>query len=427
MLIIPNSSRDSSGGSSWQEGEGIMEKALSDVKVLDLTHHIAGPYCTKLLADHGADVLKVEKPGEGDPARRMGPFLEDDPHSEKSGLFLHLNTSKRGITLNLKSETGGKTLRELVRGVDILVENFSPRVIPSLGLEYEKLENLNPGLVMTSISNFGQTGPYRDFKASELILYGMGGAMNDTGVLDRYPLKKGGRVVQYQAGTIAAVATMLALLASRAQGIGQHVDVSIYESQMGTIDRRMSQLLTYQYNREISYRMDPGEERPGFPYGIYPCKDGFFELIGGFVFWPRIAQMIGRPDLATDPGFSTVEGQRNPENLERFDLIWYPWLAEHTKQEIIEAGQAAGVLCGPINTSEDLLNDPHWQARDFWAELDHPATGKLTYPGAPFKMGETPWQVSRPAPLLGQHNEEVYGELGYSKEDLVRLREAGVI
>jgi len=289
------------------------------------------------------------------------------------------------------------------------------------------MEKINPGLVMTSISNFGQSGPYRDFKASELILYGMGGAMNETGTLDRYPLKKGGNVIQYQAGTIAAVATMVALYASRAQGIGQHVDVPIFESQMGTIDRRMSHLLTYQYNKEISYRPDPMQEPAGFPVGFYACKDGFFQIAGGFVFWSRICQMMERPDLVDDPGFCTPEGQREPENLERFSVIWYPWIAERTKQEIIEAGQAAGVLCGPISTSEDLMNDPHWKARGFWAEIEHPVTGKLTYPGAPFKMAETPWRVSRPAPQLGEHNAEVYGELGYSGEDLVRLRESGVI
>lgn len=405
-----------------------MEQALSDVKVLDLTRYIAGPYCTKLLASYGADVIKVERPGKGDPARRLGPFLEDDPHPDKSGLFLHLNTGKRGVTLNLQSETGKKIFRELVAGVDILVENFSPRAMPSLGLEYEKLEKINPRLVMTSISNFGQTGPYRDFKASELILYGMGGAMNNTGTMDRYPLKKGGTVIQHQAGTIAAMATMLALFGNRAQGIGQHVDVSIFQTQMATIDRRMSQLLTYQYNGEISYRMDTREEeRPGLALGIWPCKDGFFELAGTPAFWPRICQMLDRPDLVDDPGLSTLEGRREPENVERFNLIWYPWITEHTKKEIIEAGQAAGVLCGPINTTEDLLNDSHWKVREFWTEVDHPVAGKLNYPGAPFKMAETPWQVSRPAPLLGQHNEEVYGELGYSREDLVRLREGGII
>jgi len=404
-----------------------MEQALADVKVLDITHHIAGPYCTKLLADYGADVIKVERPGVGDPARRMGPFLGDDPHPDKSGLFLHLNTSKRGVTLNLKSGSGQKLFRELLAGVDILMENFAPRVMPSLGLAYEELEKVNPKLVMTSISNFGQTGPYRDFKASELILYGMGGAMNETGTLDRYPLKKGGSAIQYQAGTIAAVATMLALFSSRLQGVGQHVDVPIFESQMGTIDRRMSHLLSYQYNGETSHRPDPLQEPAGFPVGVYACKDGFFQIAGGFVFWSRICQMIDRPDLADDPGFNTPQGQRDPENLERFSIIWYPWIAEHTKLEIVTAGQAAGVLCGPISTSEDLMNEPHWKERGFWEEIEHPVAGKLTYPGAPFKMAETPWQASRPAPRLGEHNAEVFGELEYSKEDLVRLRESGVI
>jgi crotonobetainyl-CoA:carnitine CoA-transferase CaiB-like acyl-CoA transferase len=409
------------------EQEKSMEQALSDIKVLDLTHYIAGPYCTKLLADYGADVLKVEKPGGGDPARKMGPFLGDDPHPDKSGLFLHLNTSKRGITLNLKTQTGKKIFRQLVKDVDILVESFSPRVMPSLGLSYEELEKINPQLVMTSISNFGQSGPYRDFKASELIIYGMGGAMNETGMFDRYPLKKAGNVVQHQVGTMSAVATMVALFASQAQGAGQHIDMSMFESQMGTIDRRMSQLITYQYNNETSYRPDPALEPPGFPMGIYACQDGFFQLSGGFVFWPRICKMMDRLDLLDDPGFSTQEGQREPENLERFSIIWYPWIAEHTKLEIITAGQAAGVLCGPINTPGDLVNDPHWKARGFWEEIEHPVTGRLTYPGAPFKMEETPWRASRPAPRLGEHNTKVYGELGYSGEDLVRLVQQGVI
>lgn len=405
-----------------------MEQALSDVKVLDITAHISGPYCTKLLADYGAEVIKVEKPGEGDPARRMGPFLQDDPHPEKSGLFLHLNTNKKGITLNLKTRTGKKIFRQLVKDVDILVENFSPRVMPRLGLRYEQLEKVNPGLIMTSISNFGQSGPYRDFKASELILYGMGGAMNNTGIIDRYPLKKGGTVIQYQAGTTAAVATMLAFLASRAQeGMGQHVDVPIFETQMGSIDRRMSQLLTYQYNGETSHRMDPETEGIGFPTGIFACKDGFISLAGGYVYWPRICQMMDMPELLDDPGFSTIEGQREPENEERFAVIWYPWVAERTKAEIVEAGQAAGVLIGPINTTEDLVHDTHWKTRNYWTEIDHPVAGTQTYPGAPFKMSETPWQVKRPAPLLGQHNKEVYGELGFSNQDLIRMRESGVI
>lgn len=222
----------------------IIGQALSDLRVLDLTWYIAGPYCTKLLADYGAQVIKVERPGRGDPARRMGPFPNDEPHPEKSGLFLYLNTNKKSVTINLKSTTGIELLRELVREADVLVENFAPRVMPSLGLSYHMLSNINPALVMVSISNFGQIGPYRDYRASELILYGIGGAMNATGTLDGGPLKLGGNVVQYQAGVVAAVATMGAVLASRFRGVGQHVDISIIETQLGSIDRRSTNLLS---------------------------------------------------------------------------------------------------------------------------------------------------------------------------------------
>jgi crotonobetainyl-CoA:carnitine CoA-transferase CaiB-like acyl-CoA transferase len=225
----------------------MLEQALSDVKVLDLTWHIAGPYCTKLLADFGADVIKIERPGEGDPARKMGPFPHGKAHPERCGLFLHLNTNKKGITLNLKSHKGRKIFKELVKFVDIVVESFSPRVMPSLGLSYENLKRVNPSLVMTSISNFGHNGPYRDFKASEIVEYAMGGEMYSTGIEGREPLKLGGNVVQYQAGTIAAVATMGALFAARYQGVGQHVDVSIMETQAGTVDRRLQHLLAYAY------------------------------------------------------------------------------------------------------------------------------------------------------------------------------------
>jgi CoA:oxalate CoA-transferase len=177
-----------------------MDQALSGIRVIDLTWYIAGPYCTKLLADYGADVIKIERPGSGDPARRMGPFLNDEPHPEKSGLFLHLNTNKRGITLNLKTETGKNIFRDLVKKADILVESFSPRVMPSLGIDYKALEKINPKLVMTSISNFGQKGPYRDFKGSELIFQGFGGYMYLVGTSDREPSKKAGNVIQYQLG-----------------------------------------------------------------------------------------------------------------------------------------------------------------------------------------------------------------------------------
>jgi len=401
----------------------MVEQPLSDVRILDLTWYISGPNCTKFFADYGADVIKVEKPGEGDPARRMGPFFNDDPHPEKSGLFLHLNTNKRSITLNLKGETGKRILKELVKDVDILVENFSPHVMPSLGLDYETLEKINPKLVMTSISNFGQTGPYRDFKASELIIYGMGGAMCTTGVGDCEPVKKGMNVIQYQGGNTAATATMIALYAARAQGLGQHVDISLLETQMAAIDRRMSELLAYEYNKELTPRMDIAGLLQ-YPYGIFPCSDGYVDVAGGFMFLNRIEGVLGMPLMETYGGMNQFNVERREEFL---TTIWYPWVMERTRREIVEACQAERVFSAPINTTEDLLNEPQFQERGFWVEVDHPAVGKVTYPGRPALSAELPWMIRRPAPLLGEHNEEIYASLGYTREDLVKLREGGVI
>ncbi len=224
--------------------------ALEGVRVLDLTHHIAGPWCTKLLADYGADVIKIERPGSGDPTRSIGPFYHDDPHLEKSGLFLHLNTNKRSVTLDLKRPTGQDIARRLAQNVDIVVESFSPGVMADLGLDYPILEKLNPRVVVTSISNFGQTGPYRDLKASEIVSSAMGGPMNVTGHAEREPLKLGGSIVAYQAGSVAAYSTMVALYqAEEDDGEGQHVDVSIYETQAGTRDRRTTNLTGYAYVR----------------------------------------------------------------------------------------------------------------------------------------------------------------------------------
>ena len=404
------------------------EQALSDVKILDLTWYVSGPYCTKLFADYGADVIKVERPNGGDPARKMGPFLKDDPHPDKSGLFLHLNTNKRGITLNLRTSTGQGILKELVKDVDILVESFSPRVMASLGLDYETLAEINPKLVMTSISNFGQTGPYRDFKTSEIVTFAMGGAMNSVGLPEREPLKKGtGTPVLFSAGTMAASATMIALYGAQIQDIGQHVDISLFESQMGSIDRRMSQLIAFQYNNEITPRSDPRVRR-GFPFGIYPCQDGHWEIAAVGSQWPAVGKMMNMPELITDPRFNSPLAQMMSNSVGEFDAIFIPWCFEHPKNECVAMGQQSGALCGPLNTVEDLLNDPHYQDREYWVNITHPVAGELTYPGAPFKCENVPWLVKRPAPLLGQHNEEIYCEkLGYSSEDLVKLRESAVI
>jgi crotonobetainyl-CoA:carnitine CoA-transferase CaiB-like acyl-CoA transferase len=406
----------------------MLTQALSNVRVLDLTWHIAGPYCTKLLADYGAEVVKVERPGEGDPARSMGPFFRDDPHPEKSGLFLHLNTNKKGITLNLKSDTGKSILTQLICDTDILVESFSPRVMPGLGLDYEILEGLNPKLVMTSISNFGQTGPYRDFKASEIVEYAMGGEMYSTGIESREPLKLGGNIVQYQAGTVAAVSTLGAFYTAEVQESGQHVDVSIMETQAGGADRRSVYILGYTSAGVLTTRWPPPREAMRMlimPTGVYPCKDGFVNTLSLPDWWPRYIQALGRPELKDDPRFQNIF---SAEGGLEFDAIWYDWLADHTKDELFEIFVETKLASAPVNNPEDLLRNRHLKEREYFAGVDHPETGEVTYPGAPFKMSETPWQIRHPAPLLGQHNEEIFCErLGYTHNDLKKLHQSGVI
>ena len=396
--------------------------ALSDLRVLDFSHFVAGPYSTKLLADYGADVLKVERPGCGDGARRIGPFPGDVPHPEKSGTFLLLNTNKRSITLNLKSSEGQKIVKELVRDVDVVVESFRPGQMDSYGLGYGALRAVNPQIVVTSISNFGQTGPYRDFKTSDLIIYGMGGEMYSTGLEDREPLKLGENVVLYQAGAIAATATMGAVFA----GNSQHVDVSLMETQIGTIDRRMSMLLAYQYNGEISKRSATATAG-GYPNGVFICLDGYVQIAGGRNYFERVVAMMGAPDELLDERWYTPEAQYDPDLEDEFSGYFIAWCLERTKREIWHSAQEAGVLSAPINTTSDLVGDAELHQRGAFAEIDHPMAGKLLYPGRPFIMPESPWSIRRAAPLLGQHSNEVLTGLGYSERDIEELRVRGAI
>ncbi len=405
---------------------------LSDLTVLDLTWYIAGPYCTKLLADYGASVVKIELPGRGDPARRLGPFPGDRPDEEQSGAFLHLNTNKKSVTLNLKSRAGRRILRQMVAEADILVESFAPRVMPSLQLAYSDLGDINPKLVMTSISNFGQTGPYRDYRMSELILNAMGSCMKMVGQPDREPLKLGGHVLQYQAGVLSAVATMIASFGvGSGVSSGQHIDVSLLETCLGSVDRRAPYLLAHQYvgQKEVTERVggSRGGILSGCPEGIYPCKDGYFDVAGGVPWWPRNFALLGSPPELADPAFGTADGQMQRERQDAILEVLYHWAMGRTKREVWDAAEEARAALGPLNTVEDLVNDPHLNQRGFFVSIDHPRAGALRYPGAPFTLSQCARVAPGPAPLLGQHNQEVYGKLGYSEQDLVRLKGAGVI
>ena len=400
-------------------------QALSDMKVIDLTHHIAGPVCTKLLADYGADVIKIERPGAGDGARNMGPFYHDEPHPEKSGLFIYLNNNKRGITLNLKSPLGKEIFQDLVKKADVVVENFKPGVMDRLGLGYEDLARINPKLVMTSISNFGQSGPYKDYELTELMALGMGGPMHSLGDSDREPLKYGLTVSIYHSGMVAVTATMIAFYGSRYQDVGQHVDVSIIETQLTSVDRRFYALVAYQYSGNTTPRgAIVGAQ---YPNGNFVCADGYFRITAGGPRFSRAVAMMGNPPELMEPRWYTPQASADPALKEEFEAYFLEFTLQHTKRELFKMGQEAGNLCAPFYTMDEVYDDPQFNGRGFFADVDHPMTGKLKYPGRPFIMEKTPWQMRRPAPLLGQHNGEVYAELGYTKEELVTMRGMGII
>lgn len=401
--------------------------ALADITVLDLTHHIAGPYCTKLLATYGAEVIKIERPGSGDPSRQAGPFPNDEPHAEKSGLFLHLNTNKQSVTLNLQHPGGQELIRQLVKQVDVVVENFSPRVLPALGLSYSELEALNPNLVMTSISNFGQSGPYRDWKAQDIVIYAMGGAMNITGLPDREPLRLAMNLMAYQGGNMAATATMTGVLGQRRLGVGQHIDISLFEVHAGSIDRRTTSLVGYQYTGEPGYR----EEAVGigvYPSGILPCKDGYIQTLVFPHVWERLLAAMGMPELNDDPRFADPLERMQQDRRPAFMAIFQDWLNQHTRYEAMAKMQAQRVPLTAVNPPSAVLQDPHFKERGYFVEVDHPVAGPLPYTREPFRMAASPAEPVRRAPLLGEHTAAVLRQhLGLSDADLDDLKEQGVI
>lgn len=397
------------------------EGALEGVKVLDLTHHIAGPWCTKLLADFGADVLKVERPA-GDPARSMPPFYHDEIDGEKSLLFLYLNTSKRGVTLNLKTQQGVKILKELAADADLLVENYSPRVMPSLGLDYETLGGLNPALVMVSISNFGQTGPYRNYQATDIVEYALGGLMYIFGHYDREPLKHALHQAQFKTGTNAASAALMALYYQRTTGQGQHLDVSIQESIASGLRDVVN---NYTYTGAVRRRQP---NHSGDLTRLRATSDGYIlpnPGIGARDNWQAVVDFLGVPELAEEK-FSSASARLI--NAEELGKILDDYFSTQHKADIFYAAHQRRFIYGVIQSPEEVLADPQFQARGYFVNIEHPVVGTVTYPGPPFLMTGTPWQARSPAPTLGQHNQEVLGGLlSYSDSDLSHLRALEVI
>ena len=404
-------------------------KPLDGFKALEWTDFVAGPFCTKLLAALGAEVIKVEEPGAGDIARRRGPFLRDIPHPERSALFLFLNTDKKGVTLNLKSAAGREIFKKLVKEVDVLVVEQPPALVEELGLGYQSLSEINPRLIMSSITPFGQAGPYRDYKSYYLNNFHAGGSGYVTPFdpqnprRDREPLILGGFFGEYHGGLNAALAIMAALYTRMMMGVGQHIDISKQETLLNAQRPDMARYLHEGNPVTRSGSNIPGGLRRSS--GIMPCRDGYLNMHINENQVPIVFEMMGNSELAKDERFT-------PENLPahrpEFDALVQEWIKDHTRDEIWHAAQQRGIPIAAIYSVGEAAHSEHLQDRGFFGELDHPAAGRLRYPAIPFKLSKTPLKFQRAAPLLGEHNEEIYCRwLGYSQEDLAAMRRTGVI
>ncbi len=408
--------------------------ALDGVKVLELCSFGAGPFCARLLADMGADVVKVEPPEVGDESRRRGPFYKNQPGTDTSLLYIYLNSNKRGITLDINTPTGMEIVVELVKRVDLLVEDLPARMVGARDasplLDYSTLHNINPRLIVTSITPFGQSGPYKDYKAYYLNAYHAGGdgymlpggRLADQLYPEREPIKPGGYLGEYQVGLSAAVASIAALLGRMLDGQGQHIDVSKQETliNLNAADFCQYPARGYVENRRNRYLSH-------YNGGLYRCKDGFWELlIPSQRQWEAMVKVMGEPEWTRNERYATQESRvaRREEVDEKIE----EWAMNHTREDIYHSLQAQGVAAGPVYSTEEVLKDQQMEFRGFFAETEHPRVGKFKAPSAAYKLSHTPWAFRWPAPSLGQHNVEIYGGwLGYDNQELSRLRRAEII
>lgn len=376
--------------------------ALKQLKVLETAEGISGPYCGKLMAGLGADVIKIEPP-HGDAARQTGPFPNDIPDPEASGLFLYLNTGKRSVTLDLEHESD--TVLKMVQDVDVVIENHPPGKLASLGLGYDDMARVNPSVLVVSITPFGQYGPYRDFESSDIVVHALSGELYLAGRPEREPLKKGGNLSEYHGGLNGHLSVMAALYARQTTGRGQHIDVSLLEGATAVIGMAVKRWV---YMGQVDARR--GAEGHPWPNGIWPAKDGYILAYSrpAVDWWSMFVNMMDEVGVSgfDDPKFKTAEGRA--ENVEILDGLFQSWLSGCTKEEVYHHAQKHGLPFGYVATAPDMLASPQMKARDFFVSIDHPITGELPYPGAPYSMSQTPFEFIR-APLLGEHNDEALG------------------
>jgi crotonobetainyl-CoA:carnitine CoA-transferase CaiB-like acyl-CoA transferase len=395
------------------------ETSLSDLRVLDLSDGVAGAYCTKLFADYGAEVTVLEPPS-GHALRRHGPFTHERPHPETGALWLYLATNKRSATLDITTKTGQRIFRQLVEEANVIVESLRPGRMDELGIGYEALRGVKRRIVLVSITPFGQSGPRADWTATNLNSFASGGQMSLTGDPDREPLVNGGYQAEYQAGLQAFAAAAVAAYNADTLEVPQHIDISAQECMASALELYLP---WWAYlKRDISKRR--GNVLSAM-VGVFPAREGHIGLHIMPRNWPWFAKAIGRPDLIEDERFK--DNSSRLQHNDELEAIVYEWAGRQDAKEVYRTAGAARAPIAFVHTLNDLLESPQLQARDYFQRIDHPVAGELTYPGPPYRMSAGGYRPGR-APLLGEHNEDVYcDELGLTRRDLARLRASGVV
>jgi crotonobetainyl-CoA:carnitine CoA-transferase CaiB-like acyl-CoA transferase len=382
---------------------------LAGIRIIDLTHALAGPFGTMLLADLGADVIKVEPP-HGDVTRTLGPYADDDTVRAFGGYFNSVNRGKRGIVIDLRTPEGVEQLLELVRGADALVENFTVGVMDRLGVPYERLREANPRLVYASTRGFGdpRTGesPYAHRPSMDLVAQAMGGVLGITGTVDGAPIKVGPGVGDIFPGTLTALGVLAAIIHARNTGEGQYVDVAMYDAIVSLCER-----IVYQYSYRNEIPAPQGNGHPMWsPFDVVPAKDGWVVICAPTPpRWKRLCEIIGRPELVDDPSYRTII--ERVENRDAVKAIVSEWTSVRTKAEVVaELGDE--VPAAPVNTVADIFEDPHIHIREMLVEVEHPGMARpVTLAGQPIKFTQTPAHVRGRAPLLDEHGDAIRAEL----------------
>ncbi len=396
--------------------------ALTGLRIIDLADEKAS-FCTKLLADMGAEVIKIERP-DGDKSRLAGPFWGNTPHPEKSLSFWYNNTSKLGITLNLETEEGQQIFRRLAQKTDVVVETSPPGYLDKLGAGYETLSEINPRLIIVSVTGFGQTGPNKKYQSCDIVASATGGQMYVCGAPDTPPLKPYGQQAYYLASLFAATGILLALHERKQSGRGQHIDISLQEAVAAALEHVT---VRYFYEGIVSRRQ--GSLHWNNSFCLLPGKDGYIAL-SPLMEWETLVELLDSEGMAADLKEEKwrEEGYRT-QHLDHIIRILKRWTSTHSTAELFEMGQLLRLPWAPVASPIEVINSPQLKARNFFVSVAHPeASTSFTYPGAPYKFSLTPGDIQRRAPLIGEHNALIYArELGLSQKELDRLSSRNVI